>query len=357
MSINRHYDVIIIGTGAGGGTLAHKLAPSGKRSCSSSAATTCRARRTTGTPQPSTSKASTRPRKCGATQDGKALHPHTNYYVGGNTKFYGAALFRLRREDFGEIQPLRRRSRRPGRSPTTIWSPTTRRPSSSTTCTASAAKIRPSRRPAAPYPHPAVSHEPRIQQLERRLCAPGPEAVSRAARHHARREEPAQEQVHPLQHLRRLSVPGPREVRRAGAAASIRRCGYPNVTLLTNAYVERLETDASGREVTSVDRRAQRRDRDSYSAESWSSFLRRDQLGGAAAALGQRQAPARPRQRLGRRRPALHGPRQLGPDGDLEVPEPDRLSEDARGERFLLRLGGLEVSRWATSPLSASSTA
>ena len=26
-----HYDVIIIGTGAGGGTLLHKLAPSGKR--------------------------------------------------------------------------------------------------------------------------------------------------------------------------------------------------------------------------------------------------------------------------------------------------------------------------------------
>ena len=26
-----HYDVIIIGTGAGGGTLLHRLAPSGKR--------------------------------------------------------------------------------------------------------------------------------------------------------------------------------------------------------------------------------------------------------------------------------------------------------------------------------------
>jgi len=26
-----HYDVIIIGSGAGGGTLAHQLAPSGKR--------------------------------------------------------------------------------------------------------------------------------------------------------------------------------------------------------------------------------------------------------------------------------------------------------------------------------------
>jgi hypothetical protein len=37
-------------------------------------------------------------------RDGHALHPHTNYYVGGNTKFYGAALFRLRREDFGELR-------------------------------------------------------------------------------------------------------------------------------------------------------------------------------------------------------------------------------------------------------------
>jgi choline dehydrogenase-like flavoprotein len=37
-------------------------------------------------------------------KDGKELHPHTNYYVGGNTKFYGAALFRLREVDFGEIR-------------------------------------------------------------------------------------------------------------------------------------------------------------------------------------------------------------------------------------------------------------
>ena len=29
--MTEHYDVIIIGTGAGGGTLAHRLAPSGKR--------------------------------------------------------------------------------------------------------------------------------------------------------------------------------------------------------------------------------------------------------------------------------------------------------------------------------------
>ena len=37
-------------------------------------------------------------------KDDKDLPPHTNYCVGGNTKFYGAALFRLRKEDFGEIR-------------------------------------------------------------------------------------------------------------------------------------------------------------------------------------------------------------------------------------------------------------
>ena len=31
MPTNEHYDVVIIGTGAGGGTLAWKLAPTGKR--------------------------------------------------------------------------------------------------------------------------------------------------------------------------------------------------------------------------------------------------------------------------------------------------------------------------------------
>ena len=31
MTSNNRYDVIIIGTGAGGGTLAHRLAPTGKR--------------------------------------------------------------------------------------------------------------------------------------------------------------------------------------------------------------------------------------------------------------------------------------------------------------------------------------
>ena len=43
-----HYDVIIIGSGAGGGTLAHRLAPSGKKILCSSAAATSRGSSRTG---------------------------------------------------------------------------------------------------------------------------------------------------------------------------------------------------------------------------------------------------------------------------------------------------------------------
>ena len=40
---------------------------------------------------------------------GKAFQPQIHYNVGGATKLYGAALYRLRAEDFGELQPPRRR--------------------------------------------------------------------------------------------------------------------------------------------------------------------------------------------------------------------------------------------------------
>ena len=72
--------------------------------------------------------------------------------------------------------------------------------------------------PAAsgPYPLPAVSHEPRIQQLERRLRAARPEAVPRAARHHARREESAARARAFAATPATASLPGPRQGRRAG---------------------------------------------------------------------------------------------------------------------------------------------
>src|SRR3954471_7177614 len=159
-----HYDVIIIGTGAGGGTLAYHLAPSGKRILIVERGDYVRREKDNWSSRAVNVEAKYHTREVWRDRDGQPLHPHTNYYVGGNTKFYGAALFRLRKQDFGEIRhhdgvspawPVSYDELEPyytkaeilyhvhgnrGEDPTEGWSST-------------------------PFPHPAVSHEPRIQQL------------------------------------------------------------------------------------------------------------------------------------------------------------------------------------------------
>ena len=100
------YDAIIIGTGAGGGTLALHLAQAGKKililergpvyapgEAELGYFRRCLPRE----PLP-------HQRDLGQDKDGKDLHPQQAYYVGGQTKVYGAAMFRMRAEDFGVIQ-------------------------------------------------------------------------------------------------------------------------------------------------------------------------------------------------------------------------------------------------------------
>src|SRR5262249_9050347 len=86
------------------------------------------------------------------------------YCVGGNTKFYGAALFRLRREDFGEIK------HRGGVSPAWPISYEDMEPyyehAERLYQVHGERGVDPTDPPAhSPYPHPAASHEPRIQLL------------------------------------------------------------------------------------------------------------------------------------------------------------------------------------------------
>src|SRR4029453_18183960 len=98
------YDVIIIGTGAGGGTLARHLAPSGKRILLLERGD-CLAREP---PNWDTHAAFVDNRYISADTwydgEGKAFQPQIHYFVGGATKLYGAALYRLRRGDFGELR-------------------------------------------------------------------------------------------------------------------------------------------------------------------------------------------------------------------------------------------------------------
>ena len=248
--MTRHFDVIIIGSGAGGGTLFHALAPTGKRVLLlergeyvprekdnwSTRAVNLEGRYTT--------------HETWRDRDGRELHPHTNYYVGGNTKFYGAALFRLRREDFGELKHWG------GVSP--AWPITYDELEPYYTRAEHLYQVRgergvdPTDPPAsAPYLHGPVSHEPRIQQLSDDFARMG---------------------LRPF-HVP-LGVMLNEKDRRASACIRCDTCdghpclvsakadaqvvcvdpalAHPNATLLTGAYVTRLETSASGREITRV---------------------------------------------------------------------------------------------------------
>src|SRR5689334_12743832 len=103
MPASTHYDVIIIGTGAGGGTLAYKLAPSGKRVLLLERGTWLKRE----TQNWDAVEVFVKNRYVSddkwIDKDGKSFQPGSHYFVGGATKMYGAALFRFRAEDFGAL--------------------------------------------------------------------------------------------------------------------------------------------------------------------------------------------------------------------------------------------------------------
>ena len=163
MAQSTHFDVIIIGSGAGGGTLFHHLAPSGKQSCFSSTAITCHERDNWN----STAvfiNAKYRAKETWTGKDGETFHPGIQYYVGGDTKVYGAALLHCgRKEDFGVIH------HRDGISPAWPLSyedyQTVLHQSGAPLSRSRGARIDPTGHSQAPYRYPPVSHEPHIQEL------------------------------------------------------------------------------------------------------------------------------------------------------------------------------------------------
>jgi choline dehydrogenase-like flavoprotein len=244
------YDVIVIGSGAGGGTLVHRLAPSGKRILLLE-----RGGWLTREPQnwlaqdvfvdgryvsPDTWHYA----------DGSPFQPQVHYFVGGATKLYGAALYRLRQEDFGELR------HQDGVSP--AWPVSYEEFEPHYTQAEQLYQVHgahgedPTDPPASePYPFPAVSHEPRIQQLSDDLAAAG---------------------LHPFHApcgilLDQGNMPYSKCVRcqncdgfpclvHAKSDAEVigvrPALEHSNVTLLTDAEAVRLETDSAGKAVTRV---------------------------------------------------------------------------------------------------------
>jgi choline dehydrogenase-like flavoprotein len=243
-----HYDIAIIGTGAGGGTLLHALAGRGKRILVLERGDYVPREKANWSTRAVNFEGRYQTKETWRDREGQPLHPHTNYYVGGNTKFYGAALFRLRREDFGEMKHWG------GVSP--AWPIGYEDLEPYYTAAERLYHVHgergvdPTDPPAsAPYPHPPVSHEPRIQQLHDDWARLGlrpfhvplgimlDEGNPRASR--CIRCETCD--GHPC------LVAAKSDAQVVCVDPALRD---PNVTLLTDAYVSKLETGPSGREVT-----------------------------------------------------------------------------------------------------------
>ncbi|RIL03874.1 MAG: dehydrogenase [Proteobacteria bacterium] len=243
------YDVVVIGSGAGGGSLLQRLAPTGKRILV-------------------LERGDFLPREkrnwdveavaLGGCYDagerwrdaaGRAFAPGVKYVVGGNTKVWGAAMLRMRPSDFGAVRHAG------GTSP--AWPISYAELEPYYTEAEQLWRVRglrgadPTEGPAsAPYAHAPVRHEPRVERLVRDFARAGarawplPLAIAR-------------DDGDPRSACIRCDTCDgfPCLVRGKSDAETIcvlPALAHPNVTLLTGARALRLETDARGRSVTGV---------------------------------------------------------------------------------------------------------
>jgi choline dehydrogenase-like flavoprotein len=248
--VSEEYDVIIIGTGAGGGTLAHTLASAGKRILLLERGNFLPREMDNWNPDAVFVDGKYISAETWYDSDGNAFQPQVHYFVGGATKLYGAALYRLRPQDFGQIQhvdgispawPLDYDDFEPWYTKAEwLYEVHGTRGEDPTEGVCS-----------KPYPWPAVSHEPRLQQISDALTAAG---------------------YHPFSAP--VGILLDEADRPSSKCIRCRWCdGYPclvhaksdadviavrplldqsNVTLLVNAQVVKLETDTTGRTVTGV---------------------------------------------------------------------------------------------------------
>ncbi|MFB4261231.1 GMC family oxidoreductase [Shouchella clausii] len=244
--MKQDYDIIIIGTGAGGGTLAYALKDSGAK--------VLIVERGDHLPQePENWSAQAFSERRYKTKEkwyddqGKPFYPGVSYYVGGNTKVFGAVMVRMRKEDFEEIE------HEGGLSP--AWpisyedlEPYYNRAEELFHVHGIEGEDRTDPPRSKPFPFPAVPHEPVIEDLAAELKKQG---------------------LHPS-HL-----PMAIDLRDGGRCLRCKTCdGFPckvhgkgdtevcciqpalespNVEMLTRAFAKRILTDEDGKRATAVE--------------------------------------------------------------------------------------------------------
>lgn len=245
--MTERFDVVVIGSGAGGGTVARALADTGARLLILERGGVVPRELANWDPAVVWRELRYRTTEEWLDDEGKPFRPYTHYNVGGNTKFWGTVLYRLRREDFGAIEhedgispawpidydtlaPYYDRAERMYEVHGDVGSDPTE----------------PSR---GPYAHAPIPHAPNMSALVARLRAMG---------------------LHPSPlplGLLRPGEPGGCTLCRTcnsfpcalGAKSDAEVCGvepavaHPNVTLRTGALARRLVTDSSGRRVQAVE--------------------------------------------------------------------------------------------------------
>ncbi len=253
--MTEHYDLIVIGSGPGGASLAQALAPSGKRILILERGDYLPREKANWSAQAVFVDGPYQANETWIGADGGAFSPQLHYYVGGNSRVYGSALFRLRDRDLDEI------AHAGGVSP--AWPLKYRDFAPYYDAAEALFQVHgargedPTEPPAAtPYPHRAVKHEPKVAQLSDKLKGIG---------------------LKPF-HLPLGILLDQKEDGFATPTSTCIRCtafdGFPcllngkadaqvicidpmlakhdNITLMTNAYVAKLGTDASGRRVDDV---------------------------------------------------------------------------------------------------------
>ena len=250
MDHTTQYDVIVIGSGAGGGTLLHDLAPTGKRILV--------LERGGYLPREADNWSSRRvfvdnhykAKEIWTDRHGQPFHPEIHYYVGGNSKLYGAALPRFRAEDFGELRLV------DGLSP--AWPVGYDEFEPFYTAAERLYQVRgqagadPTEPPrSAPYAHGPLRHEPYVAKIHDAFAAEGlhpyplPMAVMR------NEDDP---RAAPC--IKCATCDGyPCKLHAKADAETVcvaPALAHPNVELWTEAFVERLETGADPHRVDGV---------------------------------------------------------------------------------------------------------
>jgi choline dehydrogenase-like flavoprotein len=245
-----HYDIVIIGTGAGGGTIAHHLAKSGKKILILERGGYLPREKDNWSSHAVFVDSKYKAHETWYDKDKKPFHPGIHYYVGGNTKVYGAALLRMRKEDFGEVR------HHGGISP--AWPIKYEDLSPYYTQAEKLYHVHgqrgedPTEPPAdAPYFYPPVKHEPRIQELFDNLKAIGHKPFHLPLGLRLNESDMAHSPC-----IKCSTCDGFPCLVHAKADAEVicirPALQNPNVTLVLGAYVEKLETSASGREITKI---------------------------------------------------------------------------------------------------------